>query len=373
MKTSGKNSKRRSRKLKKVAKRLAAYSAAAAATLMTTQSRSAYAAEVVWDIPDITVNNIATSENDPRSNGVAFHMVTGGTTYDRDPFNGMPDGDPNQGQGGWFSDGNFRLTGYNDNRGYLYGPNYAIDPNNSFANTNFQRRSLGVLGTGTGMSSDSAVAVPIPNAGDFVGPLLPHTANQFVVAYSPGLGGWRNGSHWAYLDWSNGQTAFAGIRFNLGGNVHYGWAQISRSQVDGIDSFTLHGFGYNDTPGAATQTVDVVGFPGNFDGNGVVDGLDFLLWQRDQSVGSLADWEANYGMPIPQLAGDFTGDGKVDGNDFLLWQRDPSVGSLAFWKTNYGMGAPLSAASSSVPEPNSILLLAAGAAGLGMWRKKRAG
>ena len=214
MKTSGKHSKQRSRKLKKAAKRLAAYSAAAAATLMTMQNRPANALEVIHDILDVTVKDIG-------STGVAFHMVTGGTTYDRDPFNGMPDGDPNQGQGGWFSDGNFRLTGYNDNRGYLYGPNYAIDPDNSFANTNFQRRSLGFFGTGTGMSSDSVVAVPIPNAGDFVGPLLPHTANQFVVAYSPGRGGWRNGSHFAYLDWSNGQTAFAGIRFNLGGNVHY--------------------------------------------------------------------------------------------------------------------------------------------------------
>jgi hypothetical protein len=41
---------------------------------------------------------------------------------------------------------------------------------------------------------------------------------------------------------------------------------------------------------------------------------------------------------------------------------------------NYGMVAPpLSAASASVPETSSILLLAAGAAGLGMWRKKKAG
>jgi hypothetical protein len=35
---------------------------------------------------------------------------------------------------------------------------------------------------------------------------------------------------------------------------------------------------------------------GDFDDNGVVDGHDFLVWQRDHSVGSLADWQANFGQ-----------------------------------------------------------------------------
>lgn len=40
-----------------------------------------------------------------------------------------------------------------------------------------------------------------------------------------------------------------------------------------------------------------LGGPGDFDGNGAVDGRDFLVWQRNPSVGSLSDWEANYGTP----------------------------------------------------------------------------
>jgi hypothetical protein len=45
---------------------------------------------------------------------------------------------------------------------------------------------------------------------------------------------------------------------------------------------------------------------------------------------------------------DFDQDGDVDGEDFLLWQRDPSVGSLADWEANYGLGA-VAAASTTVP------------------------
>ena len=54
--------------------------------------------------------------------------------------------------------------------------------------------------------------------------------------------------------------------------------------------------------------------------------------------------------------GDFDFDGDVDGRDFLLWQRDPSVGNLADWQANYGMGS-LTAASVAVPEPTTWILL----------------
>ena len=56
------------------------------------------------------------------------------------------------------------------------------------------------------------------------------------------------------------------------------------------------------------------------------------------------------------LLGDFDLDGDVDGIDFLYWQRDPSVGSLPAWEANYGMVFPLSASSTVVPEPSALLL-----------------
>ncbi|MDZ4659760.1 MAG: hypothetical protein SH868_19475 [Bythopirellula sp.] len=59
--------------------------------------------------------------------------------------------------------------------------------------------------------------------------------------------------------------------------------------------------------------------------------------------------------------GDFDGDGDVDGRDFLVWQRGGSPtpfssGDLALWQTNYGVG-PLTASVNSVPEPSSISLV----------------
>jgi len=56
------------------------------------------------------------------------------------------------------------------------------------------------------------------------------------------------------------------------------------------------------------------------------------------------------------LAGDFDSSGVVDGDDFLLWQRDPNVGSLADWEANYGSGAALSVASAPIPEPTTCTL-----------------
>lgn len=66
-------------------------------------------------------------------------------------------------------------------------------------------------------------------------------------------------------------------------------------------------------------------------------------------------------------AGDFDGDGDVDGRDFLVWQRNPSIGNLADWQTNFGNGS-LSAVS-AVPEPTSVLLIAFASITLS-WRRR---
>ncbi|TWU28389.1 PEP-CTERM sorting domain-containing protein [Bythopirellula polymerisocia] len=52
--------------------------------------------------------------------------------------------------------------------------------------------------------------------------------------------------------------------------------------------------------------------------------------------------------------GDFDHDGDVDGRDFLVWQRNVSVGNLSDWQANYG--APLTATSTTVPEPSTLVL-----------------
>jgi hypothetical protein len=66
---------------------------------------------------------------------------------------------------------------------------------------------------------------------------------------------------------------------------------------------------------------------------------------------------------IVALAGDFDFNGEVNGLDFLLWQRDPTIGSLADWEANYGATAPLTASSAAVPEPSALLFAALAAVG----------
>ena len=62
----------------------------------------------------------------------------------------------------------------------------------------------------------------------------------------------------------------------------------------------------------------------------------------------------------PTLDGDFDPNGVVDGFDFLKWQRGESpngpynASDFNDWETNFGMTAPLSAATATVPEPGGI-------------------
>lgn len=67
---------------------------------------------------------------------------------------------------------------------------------------------------------------------------------------------------------------------------------------------------------------------GDFDGDGDVDGRDFLLWQR------------GYGTPAPNATpfdGDADGDQDVDGDDLEIWQGQYGLGTFA------ALGSPLSA------------------------------
>jgi len=84
--------------------------------------------------------------------------------------------------------------------------------------------------------------------------------------------------------------------------------------------------------------------------------LSFIFEQPGTNDGAI--WIDSAGLFLqPINDGDFDQDGDVDGADFLAWQRDPSVGSLTDWEANYGMVAPpVSASSAAVPEPSALFL-----------------
>ena len=87
--------------------------------------------------------------------------------------------------------------------------------------------------------------------------------------------------------------------------------------------------------------------------------LSFVFRQPDNDNGAI--WIDSAGLFLESIIdGDFDLDNDVDGADFLLWQRNPSIGSLADWQTNYGMVAPLSTVSAAVPEPSTLALLSLG-------------
>jgi hypothetical protein len=115
----------------------------------------------------------------------------------------------------------------------------------------------------------------------------------------------------------------------LGGNLSFGHADInfaSSLDPEAVDLlFTLID---NIEVTAISSAVD----DADFNGDGNVDGSDFLTWQR------------GFGTPDAQLAnGDANGDHIVDGNDLVIWQGQYGGGSLS--------------AISAVPEPTTLISL----------------
>jgi len=92
----------------------------------------------------------------------------------------------------------------------------------------------------------------------------------------------------------------------------------------------------------------------------------------DTSFGGSHSQDGDYNLVLSITGGtpgDFDGDGDVDGHDFLYLQRNPSVGTLADWQTNYG--TPLVVTAAAVPEPSgvaSLLVILGGGFFANRWR-----
>ncbi len=109
----------------------------------------------------------------------------------------------------------------------------------------------------------------------------------------------------------------------------------------------------------------------------IYDNLEFAVAGPNDVPDPMAYLAANGFLLPSSTPGDFDGDGDVDGADFLKWQRGESpngvpgvsvsAADLAEWQGAYGN---LTAAVGAVPEPTSVLLLV-GMAGCGLLGRRR--
>ncbi len=149
-----------------------------------------------------------------------------------------------------------------------------------------------------------------------------------------------------------------------GGDTQAAWQLQIASDLSGSDLVWDSG----DILGAGLS-IEVNNSNGAFTGS--LSGADRLLGEQlyavrarqQDSSGQWSNWSPwntslQTGLAVG-LPGDFDGDDDVDGADFLLWQRDMSVGSWSDWEANFGVSSALEAAT-SVPEPSSLVLICFG-------------
>ena len=121
-------------------------------------------------------------------------------------------------------------------------------------------------------------------------------------------------------------------------------ASINTSTAGSFSAMYTLNFSDENLPGASglgsltlnlSGTVEAAAFidTADFDGDGDVDGRDFVVWQRGFGTGSTLE------------TGDANNSGTVDGDDLLIWQGQ------------YGQEPGEFAAASAVPEPTSAALV----------------
>lgn len=227
-----------------------------------------------------------------------------------------------------------------------------------------------VAGTRFFASQDVLFPPDLPSVPDRPLPLLHvHGTADVIVPYIGGEG-------CCGVEFQAAEDAVREWTVNNGGVGVLGFTRLP--DVDPSDSTTVDLFSCSDcgtyaTASGENRVAEVLLYRIN-DGGHSWPG-DFQPWPDDQwqgppvnydISGSTEIWDFFNRHELPATVftapGDFDDDGDVDGADFLMWQRDPSVASLAVWEADYGnvsgpVNLTLSTTSSTVPEPVTCTLL----------------
>jgi hypothetical protein len=141
---------------------------------------------------------------------------------------------------------------------------------------------------------------------------------------------------------------YIGVRFDIAGSSHYGYVGYEGTGAENAAEGRVFALGYENVPDTAIAAGAGAPPPADadFNGDGDIDGEDLLIWQRNLG----ATGQSNNDN------GDADGNGAVDGADLEAWTAQFEPG-----------GPPVSA----IPEPSSLSLLAAGATGVLVYRRRR--
>lgn len=117
----------------------------------------------------------------------------------------------------------------------------------------------------------------------------------------------------------------------------------------GVPSGTGGGETHGAIDNVKLELIDAASDNADFDGDGFVTGLDFLIWQSNLGLGGQTD----------NSNGDANGDGVVGSGD------------LAVWEGQYGSPPPLFGSIAAVPEPASATLVLLAGCCMGMLARRR--
>jgi hypothetical protein len=128
--------------------------------------------------------------------------------------------------------------------------------------------------------------------------------------------------------------------------------------------------GYSPVGGESYTLLSANSITGSFRGTSLPMLPTGLSWDLD--IGATSVMLSVMGS-LPGLPGDFNGDGVVDAADYVVWRKtDQSQTGYNNWRANFGRtaGSGSGAAAAAVPEPTTGLLLLAMVAGMSLRRRR---